>query len=126
MEVYGNIRLTAMLFASKLLFKSERWNKKLIKTAFWSINAGLMLMVVLALLPAGIIQFKEVVENGLCYARSEQFIGGGVFKSLMWLRGIGAYLFLFAGVIPLVYFMGSRGKSLKSGSNAATILDDEQ
>jgi nitric oxide reductase subunit B len=126
MGVYGNISLAAMLFASKLLFKSERWNKKLIKTAFWSINAGLMLMVVLDLLPAGILQFQEVVENGLWFARSEQFIGGGVFKSLTWLRGIGACLFLFAGVIPLVYFMGSRAKSLKSGSNSVTILDDEQ
>jgi nitric oxide reductase subunit B len=85
-----------------------------------------MLMVVLDLLPAGILQFQEVVENGLWFARSEQFIGGGVFKSLTWLRGIGACLFLFAGVIPLVYFMGSRAKSLKSGSNSVTILDDEQ
>jgi nitric oxide reductase subunit B len=125
MGVYGNISLAAMLFASKLLFKSENWNKKLIKTAFWSINAGLMLMVVLDLLPAGILQFQEVVENGLWFARSEQFIGGGVFKSLTWLRGIGACLFLFAGVIPLVYFMGSRAKSLKPGSKSVTILDDE-
>lgn len=126
MGVYGNISLAAMLFASRLLFKSDRWNKKLVKTAFWSINIGLMLMVILDLLPAGIIQFKEVVENGLWFARSEQFIGGGIFKSLTWLRAIGACVFLFVGVIPLVYFMGSRAKSLKSSSDSVTLLDDGQ
>src|SRR5690606_11737328 len=86
MGVYGNISLAAMLFATKLLFKPKKWSKKLVKVSFWSINIGLMLMVLLDLLPAGTIQFKAVVENGLWFARSEAFIGGGVFQSLTWLR----------------------------------------
>ena len=124
MGVYGNISLAAMLFASRLLFKSKRWNKKLVNISFWSINAGLMLMVLLDLLPAGILQFKEVVESGLWFARSEQFIGGENFKSLTWLRAIGACIFLFGGVIPLMLFMVSRVNSLKTGSNSVTSLEE--
>lgn len=124
MGVYGNISLAAMLFASRLLFKTKRWNKKLVKVSFWSINAGLMLMVLLDLLPAGTIQFKAVVENGLWFARSDEFIGGEVFKSLTWLRGIGACIFLFGGVIPLMVFILSRGTSLKSSSESVALLED--
>lgn len=125
MGVYGNISLAAMLFAARLLFKSLRWNKKIVKFAFWSINIGLMLMVLLDLLPAGTIQLKSVVENGLWYARSEQFIKGGIFESFTWLRAIGACVFLFGGVLPLTYFIVSRAKSLKKSSHSVSDLSDK-
>ena len=83
-----------------------------------------MLMVILDLFPAGAIQFKSIVDNGLWYARSEAFIGNGVFKSLTWLRGIGASLFFFGGVIPLAWFIVTRARSLKSASCAQQELDD--
>lgn len=113
MGVYGNISLAALLFASKLLIKPDRWNPRVVKFSFWSINAGLMLMVLLDLFPAGVIQFKAIIDHGFWYARSEEFISGGIFESLTWLRGIGASLFLFGGVIPLTWFIVSRVKSLK-------------
>lgn len=125
MGVYGNISLAAMLFASRLLFKSVRWNKKVVKSAFWSINIGLMLMVLLDLLPAGTLQLKSVVENGLWFARSEQFIKGGIFESFTWLRAIGACVFLFGGVVPLTYFIVSRARSLKKPSNSVSDLSDK-
>lgn len=125
MGVYGNISLAAMLFASRLLFKSVSWNKKLVKFAFWSINIGLMLMVLLDLLPAGTLQLKSVVENGLWFARSEQFIKGGIFESFTWLRAIGACVFLFGGVLPLTYFIVSRAKSLKRPSNSVSDISDK-
>lgn len=125
MGVYGNISLAAMLFASRLLFKSVRWNKKVVKFAFWSINGGLMLMVLLDLLPAGAMQLKSVIENGLWFARSEQFIKGDIFESFTWLRTIGACVFLFGGVLPLVYFMVSRAKSLKNPSHSVSDLSDK-
>jgi nitric oxide reductase subunit B len=122
MGVYGNISLAAMLFATKLLFKAGRWNKKLVKVSFWSINIGLMLMVLLDLLPAGTIQFKAVVENGLWFARSDAFIGGGVFQSLTWLRGIGASLFLLGGVVPLLVFIVTGASSLKRSGHVVKDL----
>ncbi len=117
MGVYGNISIAALLFASNLLIKPEKWNKKLLLFSFWCINAGLMLMVVLDLFPAGAIQFKAVVEKGLWFGRSHHFIENGTFVSLTWLRGIGASLFFFGGVLPLVWFMVSRSRHIKSWGN---------
>lgn len=126
MGVYGNISIAAMLFASRMLLKPERWHKKFIMGVFWSINAGLMLMVLLDLFPAGAIQFKVVVERGLWYGRSEAFIGGKTFESLTWLRGIGATLFFLGGVIPLAWFMVTRSMSLKRPGQGVDVddLDD--
>ena len=117
MGVYGNISLAALLFASRLLIKSSRWNEKVVKFSFWAINVGLMLMVILDLFPAGVIQFKSIVDNGLWFARSEAFIGSDIFKSLTWLRGIGASVFFFGGVIPLAWFIATRIRSVKQASD---------
>ncbi|MBK7245401.1 MAG: cbb3-type cytochrome c oxidase subunit I [Saprospiraceae bacterium] len=123
MGVYGNISIAALLFASRLIIKDHRWNDKVVNFSFWSINAGLMLMVVLDLFPAGSIQFKAVVEQGLWYGRSSEFMDFGVFKSLTWLRGIGASVFFFGGVIPLTWFIVSRINSLKSKTYDIQLMD---
>jgi len=116
MGVYGNISLAAMFFTAKMLLRKESWNPALVKTAFWSINAGLMLMVILDLFPAGAFQFKAVVEKGLWFGRSADFIQSETFETLTWLRGIGATLFFVGGVIPIAWFMLSRSKKLKRTS----------
>lgn len=113
MGVYGNISLAAMLFASKMVLRQDRWNPKLIRTVFWSINAGLMLMVILDLFPAGAIQFKAVLDQGLWYGRSAEFIHSSAFEALTWMRGVGATLFFFGGVVPLAWFMVTRWNALK-------------
>ena len=124
MGVYGNISLAAVLFASKILFTPNKWNRRIVQTSFWSINVGLMLMVILDLFPAGTIQFKSVLDHGLWYARSNDFIKGTTFETLTWLRGIGASIFLFGGVIPLTWFIVSRALSLKKGRDS--YIDFEQ
>lgn len=113
MGVYGNISLAACLFASRLLLKPGRWNTRLVTTSFWSINIGLMLMVLLDLFPAGAIQFKAVVDKGLWFGRSAELVEGNAFATLTWLRGIGATVFYCGGVIPLAWFMVSRIWSVK-------------
>ncbi len=125
MGVYGNISLAALLFASKLLFKPGGWNRKLVKFAFWSINAGLMLMVVLDLFPAGAIQLKTVIDEGLWFARSNAFIKGTAFESLTWMRGIGATLFFLGGVVPLAWFIVSRSTALKQFVPSKFLFDDD-
>jgi nitric oxide reductase subunit B len=126
MGVYGNISLAAMLFASKMVLRQDRWNPKLIRTIFWSINAGLMLMVILDLFPAGAIQFKAVLDQGLWYGRSAEFIHGSAFEALTWMRGIGATLFFFGGVIPLAWFMVTRWNALKKVRADGAIDDIER
>lgn len=124
MGVYGNISLAALLFASRLLIKSGRWNDKVVNFSFWSINAGLMLMVVLDLFPAGSIQFKAVVEQGLWFGRSHDFVDYGIFNSLTWMRGIGASVFFFGGVIPLTWFIVSRANALKTKATDIKQMDE--
>lgn len=117
MGVYGNLALAAILFCCQLLFKADWWRPRVIKTVFWSINVGLLLMVLLDLFPAGIYQFKTVTEQGLWYARSSSFIESNGFQTLTWLRIIGGSLFTLGGVIPLVWFITSRRKGLKEGNS---------
>jgi nitric oxide reductase subunit B len=121
MGVYGNLALAAVLFCCQLLFKSESWKPRLIETAFWSINIGLVLMVFLDLFPAGLWQFKTVTENGLWFARSHSFIESSGFQTLTWLRIVGGSIFTVGGVIPLVWFITSRRKGLKEISNKESI-----
>lgn len=126
MGVYGNISLGALVFATRLMIKDEKWNKKMIVFSFWSINIGLLLMVVLDLFPAGCIQFKAVVEKGLWFGRSVEFIDYGIFHSLTWLRGIGATVFFLGGVAPMTWFVISRLNSLKPAANSIDEMDNYQ
>jgi nitric oxide reductase subunit B len=114
MGVYGNLALAAVLFCCKLLFRAEAWKPRLVRTAFWSINLGLVLMVILDLFPAGIWQFNTVTEKGLWFARSHEFIESTGFQTLTWLRIIGGSLFTLGGVIPLTWFIVSRWNAMKS------------
>lgn len=123
MGVYGNISLAALIFASRLLIKDKNWNAKIINFSFWSINAGLMLMVVLDLFPAGSVQFKAVVEQGLWFGRSSEFIDSGTFHALTWMRGIGASVFFLGGVLPITWFIVSRMFSLKSKALSIETMD---
>ncbi|MBV6404283.1 MAG: cbb3-type cytochrome c oxidase subunit I [Flavobacteriales bacterium] len=101
--VYGNLSLAALLFCCKLLMEPEAWHGRTVRTAFWSLNIGLLLMVVMDLFPAGLVQLQAVLEHGFWYARSERFIGSPVFEGLTWLRGIGATLFILGGVFPIAW-----------------------
>lgn len=125
MGVYGNISLAALLFAMKLMIKPNHWSPKIVQTSFWGINGGLMLMVILDLFPAGSIQFKAVVERGLWYGRSADFIDHGIFHQLTWLRGVGAIMFLFVGVLPLAYFIFTRVKFMKKITQTIELMDPE-
>lgn len=117
MGVYGNLALATILFCCQLIFKADWWKPRLIKTAFWSINIGLLLMVILDLFPAGVYQFNTVTEHGLWFARSSQFMESTGFQTLTWMRIVGGALFTLGGVIPLAWFITRSRKGLKSTSS---------
>ncbi|HNB25104.1 MAG TPA: hypothetical protein PKZ32_21970, partial [Candidatus Melainabacteria bacterium] len=52
-----------------------------------------------------------VMEHGLWYARSQQFILSMPFQTLTWMRIVGGSVFVLGGVMPLTYFVLSRHKS---------------
>lgn len=105
MGVYGNLSIAALLFCLRYLIQPEAWNHQLIKASFWSINLGLLLMVVLDLFPAGIHQLVTVMEEGYWYARSQEFIQGTEFQSMTWLRIVGGSIFCVGGLFPLTWFV---------------------
>jgi nitric oxide reductase subunit B len=107
--VKGNIAIGGMLFCCQHLFPRRLWNERLIWFSFWSLQLGTVLMMTLTLFPAGVYQLTAVFEHGLWYARTESFLAGSVWQGLTWLRSIGGSLFLFGGVLPLVWFILSRG-----------------
>lgn len=105
MGVYGNLSIAALLFCLRYLIQPEAWNHQLIKASFWSINLGLLQMVVLDLFPAGIHQLVTVMEEGYWYARSQEFIQGTEFQSMTWLRIVGGSIFCVGGLFPLTWFV---------------------
>src|SRR5436305_3687126 len=54
--VYGMLGLALMLFCLRAAFPARQWNERPLKLAFWSLNVGLMLMLLLSLLPVGLLQ----------------------------------------------------------------------
>lgn len=126
MGVYGNLSLAALLFCCQHLFNAPRWNHRLVAAAFWSLNGGLLLMVLLDLFPAGIIQLANALENGLWFARSNEFISSPWFRSLTWLRGIGGALFFFGGILPLTWLVVTRWNALKTEGVPPTAMRREE
>ena len=60
------------------------WSRveKYVRVSFWGLNLGLALMVLLNLFPGGIVQLRDVLENGYWHARSLDFILAGVVPVL--------------------------------------------
>ncbi len=112
--VYGNLAIGAMLFCGRWNIGPNRWSPRLLTCSFWSMNIGILLMVVMDLFPVGIHQLTVAMsEKGYAFARSNAYLHGSVFQTYTWLRAPGVVLFFFFGVLPLVYFMVSRSFMLK-------------
>jgi nitric oxide reductase subunit B len=111
--VKGNIALGGMLFCCMHLFHKSSWNPKLIRTAFWSLNIGVALMMFLDLFPVGVYQLMAVFQEGLWYARSYEIVQGTVFQTLTYFRSIGGAVFVIGGLLPLIWFILSRGFRLR-------------
>jgi len=102
--VYGLLALGLVLVVARVLTGSRAWNERLLGIAFWSMNAGLTLMVVLSLLPIGLAQAWASIEQGLWYARSAEFLQLPILETLRWLRIVGDSIFL-VGVAAFAWFM---------------------
>ncbi len=111
--VKGNIALGGMLFCIQHLVSKEDWDEKLVRTAFWSLNLGMALMMFLDLFPVGLYQCIIVVQEGLWYARTQEILTGTVWKVLTYFRSIGGTLFIVGGVLPLIWFFVKNATHLK-------------
>lgn len=102
--VYGMLGIGLMLFVLKGLTIKYVWKNKIISFAFWSINIGLILMVLLSVLPVGLAQTMASVKSGMWYARSAEFMQTPFMETLRWLRVIGDTVFA-AGALALGWFV---------------------
>lgn len=114
MGVYGNLSIAGILFALRFLVAPDIWNPRLVKLSFWSINLGLVLMVILDLFPAGIHQLFTVMDQGYWFARSQEFLQSAPFQTMTWLRIVGGSIFLLGGVLPLTWIVLKSANHLKS------------
>lgn len=102
--VFGMLAIGLMLFVLKGLTIKYVWRTNLLRLAFWSINAGLMLMVLISILPIGVLQTIASIKYGMWYARSFEFMQQPVLQTLRWLRIFGDIVFS-AGAVSLALFV---------------------
>lgn len=101
--VYGTLGLGLLLFCLRAMKPELKWKERPIWFAFWAINIGLMLEIVLSLLPVGLMQTYRSVSVGYWSARSSEFMQTDLMQTLRWLRMIGDTVFAL-GAISFVYF----------------------
>jgi nitric oxide reductase subunit B len=111
--VYGNLAIASMLFCGRWIIGPEHWNAKLLRRIFYSLNFGLLLMVLFDLFPVGLHQLHTAMQDGYAFARSQEYLDGSVFQAFTWLRSIGVAVFVIGGVLPLIWFMVTRWVHLK-------------
>ncbi|MDD4487026.1 MAG: nitric-oxide reductase large subunit, partial [Proteiniphilum sp.] len=102
--VYGMLGIGLILFVLRSMYRKQQWNNKLISFTFWSLNIGLLLMVVLSLLPVGLMQTVASVKEGMWYARSAEFMQEPLVNTFKWLRTIGDTIFA-VGTLTLFWFV---------------------
>jgi nitric oxide reductase subunit B len=102
--VYGMLGIGLTLFCLRGLFPKHEWRTGVLGFAFWAMNIGLALMVLLSLLPVGLAQTWASVEHGMWYARSEEFMQTPLLETLRWLRAPGDTIFAL-GILAVGWFV---------------------
>jgi nitric oxide reductase subunit B len=110
--VYGFLALGFTLLVLRYIRPDSDFNERLMKTGFWGLNAGLVLMIFTSLLPVGMFQFEASVTTGMWYARSDEFLQQGFLETLRWIRTFGDVVFIVGAVAVAwqVVILGLWGK----------------
>ena len=101
--VYGMLGIGLSLLSLRLLTMRQEWNTTALGFAFWAMNIGMGLQVILSLLPVGLAQTWASVEHGMWYARSAEFLQTPVLDTFRWLRVIGDTIFAI-GILAFGWF----------------------
>jgi nitric oxide reductase subunit B len=107
MGVFGMLGAGLMTFVLREAVTEDTWLKlsRFVRVAFWGLNIGLAMMILFSLLPGGIMQVLDVIENGYWHARSLDYLAAPLARTLEWLRMPGDLVFMFAGALPLALAM---------------------
>lgn len=96
--VYGFLAIGFSLLVLRYIRPQVIFNEKLMKTGFWALNIGLLLMIFTSLLPIGFMQFQASFNEGLWYARSEAFMQQPLLQTLRWVRTFGDVVFIIGAL----------------------------
>ena len=116
--VYGMLGIGLMLFCVRSLMPGREWNDRPIAWGFWLLNGGLLMMALASLLPLGLAQAWASLNEGLWYARSDEFLYSGPLTIIRWLRIPGDVIFALGAVAIGVFMVGLlTGHSLRKGGH---------
>ncbi|MDI3317782.1 MAG: cbb3-type cytochrome c oxidase subunit I, partial [Bacillota bacterium] len=106
MGVYGMFAIALALFALRNVVEPAAWarHERLLRLSFWGLNAGLVGMIVMTLLPVGFLQLAEAFRSGFFAARSLAFYQEPLVHALLWLRIVPDTVFIALGVVPFLIF----------------------
>lgn len=107
--VYGMLGVGLMLFVLRDMDIHAIWKEKTIRIAFWAMNIGLLLMVLISVLPVGLAQTVASVKYGLWYARSAEFLESPTLETIRWLRAIGDTIFAIGALYLGWFVFGLKG-----------------
>ena len=121
--VYGFLALGFTLLVLRYIRPQLVFSERLMKTGFWWLNAGLVLMIATSLLPIGLFQFHASVSEGLWYARGEAFMQQPFIQTLRWVRTFGDVVFI-VGALAVAWqvvsgVLGSRAPAVPAGATLA-------
>lgn len=102
MGVYGFLALAFAVFGLRYIIPENKWPEKSVRYSFWALNIGLIWMVFISLLPMGVSQLYQSVNNGYYEARTFAFLTNSTNSLIEWLRMPGDIIFL-SGIIPLLW-----------------------
>ena len=118
--VFGMLALGVLVFCLRALSSDKAWGRaeKHIRRGFWGLNIGLALMILLDLFPAGVLQLWDVLTNGYWHGRHIEYLLGGTYHTLEWIRIVGDLIFLLLGAVPIVFatlllVLGSKDKLIE-------------
>jgi len=96
--VYGMLGIGLMLFCLRGIKPDAEWHERTLQVSFWSLNAGLVGMSLMTLLPLGTMQLVAAIENGYWYARSAEFMQRPIVDLIIWMRMPGDVIFSIGGL----------------------------
>jgi len=102
--VFGMLALAVLVFCLRAMQSDAVWTGTVrhVRFGFWGLNAGLALMVVTDLFPAGVLQLSDSLSNGYWHARRLSYLLSGPFHVMEWVRIAGDGVFLGLGVVPIL------------------------
>jgi nitric oxide reductase subunit B len=108
MGVFGMLGVALMVFILREITDEATWAslRKYVRCAFFGLNIGLAMMIVLSLFPGGVLQMYDVVEHGYWHARSLAYSSGAMPRLIEWLRLPGDLVFIVFGSLPILIAMG--------------------